>query len=385
VLSTIAALVKELKAEKQKNKELREDAKNLSADKKILGKTVTELQVEKMKLREQMEAAGGAFSIHIRDKIIRDALEPIFSPAQCDRLLLKKGARRWTEDDYAMAISFLCRSTRGYRYARDILKLPLPAVSSVKAKIAKFPLTEGLATFALKIMQARGLSMSELQKICVLTFDEIYINSNMVYDSVEDQVLGPNNKTQVVMAQGLFGGWKNIVYFDHNKDVTKDILIQVITELSSAGFTVVAVNCDMGIENRKLYSNLGVNEQTPSFPHPVTGVKIACFHDSPHLVKLARNHLVDHGMTLNPTEPEAKQQHATKDPIVELLTKAHLVELHAHNMTWRHLEAKQCDRQIVRLAAQVLSNKTYVCICAAAKEGLLSSPDCFVSFFIYLW
>jgi hypothetical protein len=201
-----------------------------------------------------------------------------------------------------------------------------------------------------------------------------------VYDSVEDQVLGPNNKTQVIMAQGLFGGWKNIVFFDHNKDVSKKTLMEVITALSLAGFPVVAVNCDMGVENRNLYSELGVNEKNPSFPHPITGTSIACFHDSPHLVKLARNHLVDHGMTIDPDEPVSKQQHATKEPIVELLTKAHLVELHAHNMTWRHLEARQADRQIVRLAAQVLSKKTYVCICEAAREGHLSSPDCSVRF-----
>lgn len=382
-MNTIDSLINELKAEKQKTQEQRDELKTTTAEKKSLKKSHEQqsrelkmLQLEKLKLREQMEAAGGALSMKVRDSIIRDALQPIFSPAQCDRLLLQKGARRWTDDDYAMAIAFLCRSARGYRYARDVLKLPLPSVSSVKLKIAKFPLQEGIAEFALKIMEAKGKTMTEKQRVATLTFDEVYINSNLVYDTVEDQVLGPSNKTQVIMAQGLFGRWKNIVYYDYNKDVTKDILMEVITALSHAGFPVVAVNCDMGSENRTLYGNLGVSQKNPSFPHPVTFRPIACFHDSPHLLKLARNHVVDHGMTLNPEEPTKNQIHATKGPLVELLTKAHLVELHAHNMQWKHLEARQCDRQVVRLAAQVLSNKTYVCISEASKDGHLTSPDC---------
>jgi hypothetical protein len=385
----MTALIEQLKKEKEKstdcnkkNSETERKLRGVETDKKNLEKTnerqrkqVEDLQLEKLKLREAIEAAGGAVSIKARDDIVRTALKDIFSPAQLDRILNRKKTK-WSQEDYMMAISFLCQSSRGYRFARNVLKIPLPAASTVRKQLARFPLEEGLATSALEIMKAKGKRMTPLQRATELTFDEVYISSTMVYDPVSDQVLGPFSKTQVIMAQGIFGRWKSVVYFQHNEDVTPEILSNVIQELHKSGFPVHSITCDMGQENRNLYSALGVDDKNPSFPHPVTGHQIACFHDAPHLLKLARNHLVDTGMTLNPNDPVTKQRHATKEPLLEMLNKSHLVELHGHNVLWKHLEARQCDRQNVKLAAQVLSNKTSVCLCEAKKEGHLRSKDC---------
>jgi Transposase protein len=383
------ALIEQLKKEKEINKEIKQQKtdtekrlKGVESEKKQLQKIndkqqkdLQDLLLEKLKLREAIEAAGGAVSIQARDDIVRTALKDIFSPAQLDRILKKKKTH-WTQEDYGLAISFLCQSSRGYRFARNVLNIPLPAASTVRKKIARFPLEEGLATFALDIMKAKGQCMTPLQRATELTFDEVYIAADMVFDPVTERVLGPFNKTQVIMAQGVFGRWKNVVYFQHNEDITPDILSHVIEELHKSGFPVVSVTCDMGRENRDLYSALGVNEDNPSFDHPVTGHKIACFHDAPHLLKLARNHLIDHGMTLNPNDPVKKQNHATKEPLLEMINKSHLVELHGHNVLWKHIEARQCERQNVKLAAQVLSNKTSICLCEAKKEGHLRSKDC---------
>lgn len=371
--------VKRLEADK---KGLESDKKNLEKSSKGQQKDLEDFHIERLKLREAIEAAGGAISLKARDEIVREALKDVFSPAQLDRILKKKNTH-WTKEDYSLAISFLCQSTRGYRFARNVLKIPLPAASTVRRKIAQFPLEEGFARFALDIMKAKGRCMSALDRITALTFDEVYISSNMVYDPVQERVLGPFNKTQVIMAQGIFGRWKNVVYFQYNEDVTPEILSSVIEELHKCGFPVMSVTCDMGSENRTLYTALGVDDENPCFPHPVTGHNISCFHDAPHLLKLARNHLVDHGMTLNPLDERKKQLHATKDPLVEMISKSKLVELYGHNVLWKHLEARQCDRQNVKLAAQVLSYKTYLCLREAAKMGYLKSKDCqvFISYF----
>lgn len=386
ILNSFQSLFEELKIEKKKNKASSSKFKENKNEIKKLADTISkqkneihDMNVEKCKLREQIEAAGGALNTKVRENIVREALKDLFSPAQLDRIIHKKQSR-WSDDDYAMAITFLCHSTKGYRYARDVLKLPLPAVSCVKARIANFPLEEGLSQFALKIMAAQGKCMSNLDCLTALTFDEVHISSNMVYDKVQDKVLGPGKKVQVIMAQGLYGRWKNVVYFNYNTDVTVKILNEVITALSQAGFPVVSVTCDMGIENRDLYSKLGVNDKNPSFNHPVTGQPIACFHDSPHLIKLARNHLVDSGLTLNPNDSKKYHRHATKDPLIEMISKSGLVEMHPHNVQWKHVEAKQCDRQNVKLASQVLSNKTSKCLKLASESGQLLSSDCLVSF-----
>ena len=49
------------------------------------------------------------------------------------------------------------------------------------------------------------------KKICVLSFDEMHIDSKL------DKILGPFKKVQVVLIRGLFSPWKQPVYFDFDK------------------------------------------------------------------------------------------------------------------------------------------------------------------------
>jgi Transposase protein len=170
------ALIEQLKKEKENSKNCKKqnadterklkvvesEKKSLEKINKQQQKQVEDLQLEKLKLREAIEAAGGAVSIKARDDIVRTALKDIFSPAQLDRILNRKNTK-WSQEDYMMAISFLCQSSRGYRYARNVLKIPLPAPSTVRKQLAQFPLEEGLATSALELMKLKGKSMTPLR------------------------------------------------------------------------------------------------------------------------------------------------------------------------------------------------------------------------------
>jgi hypothetical protein len=58
-----------------------------------------------------------------------------------------------------------------------------------------------------------GESFSEFEKIVVIQVDEFKVKSVQEYDTSKDEVLGPHNQMQVVMARGLFAQWKQpIVY-----------------------------------------------------------------------------------------------------------------------------------------------------------------------------
>ena len=102
----------------------------------------------------------------------------------------------------------------------------------------------------------------------------------------QDEVLGPHNYMQVVMARGLFSNWKQPVYLAFDQKMTQDILNKIIIELHKIQFNVVACVSDCGASNVGLWKELGVNINRTFFKHPGTGNNIYMFADVPHLMKL---------------------------------------------------------------------------------------------------
>lgn len=70
--------------------------------------------------------------------------------------------------------------------------------------------------------------LSELDKYCVLSFDEMHIDSKVFYDCRIDQIFVPHSKVQVVLLRGLTSKWKQPVYFDFNTTMNKNILFSII-------------------------------------------------------------------------------------------------------------------------------------------------------------
>jgi len=61
---------------------------------------------------------------------------------------------------------------------------------------------------------------------------------------------------------------------------------------------VVAMVCDNAGGNRGIWTSLKVTYENPQFAHPVTGKRIFCISDPPHLIKLLINNLLDYGFEL---------------------------------------------------------------------------------------
>ena len=104
---------------------------------------------------------------------------------------------------------------------------------------------------SLEIMRSVRDSMSSHERLVVLSFDEITIDQRISYDPTDDAVYG-QCKMQVVTVRSVCSHWKQHVFFDFNRDVTKSIMHRCITAIESAGFMVVAMVCDLGPANRKL-------------------------------------------------------------------------------------------------------------------------------------
>lgn len=75
--------------------------------------------------------------------------------------------------------------------------------------------------------------------------------------------------------------------------MTKELIEMIIGKLHKINFNVIAMVCDMGPSNMSLWRSLDISITKTFFEHPVTSKRIYIFADVPHLLKLARNHLLE--------------------------------------------------------------------------------------------
>lgn len=61
------------------------------------------------------------------------------------------------------------------------------------------------------------------------------------------------------MARSIFKSWKQVVYYKYDTPMTSDILLEIITNLYSIGYTVVSVTSDMGPTNMGLWKSMNVS------------------------------------------------------------------------------------------------------------------------------
>jgi len=89
----------------------------------------------------------------------------------------------------------------------------------------------GVHEDVLNIMKLNGDGLQDYEKLTVLMFDEVKISTTMEYDVLRDEVVGPHSQMQVVMARGVASPWKQPIYIDFDKKMTKEILFNIIEKL----------------------------------------------------------------------------------------------------------------------------------------------------------
>jgi hypothetical protein len=118
-------------------------------------------------------------------------------------LLSKKKKRiNWTRDEQAVAFTLRYYSKKCYLYLRNKLHYPLPSLSSLRKWASQIDVSQGILKDVLLMLSLVGESFSEFEKTVVIQFDEVKVKSVQEYDTSKDEVLGPHNQMQVVMARG---------------------------------------------------------------------------------------------------------------------------------------------------------------------------------------
>lgn len=184
-------------------------------------------------------------------------MSSIFTEGQI-RKIMSPGAVQWKWSDISSAICLHASGPRAYNHLYKT-GFPLPSISTLQRWSRKIHISEGILTTAIDFMR-HNTELSEKEKICVLVFDEMKVVETFEYDAVGDYVRKPANYVQVVIARGLWKSWKQPIFFNYDCEMDRPTLFSIISQLSSADYTVVGIVSDMGPSNRKLWKTLGVSK-----------------------------------------------------------------------------------------------------------------------------
>lgn len=275
-----------------------------------------------------------------------DKFKKLFSSVQCQRILTGK-AIAWEDDDISQAITLRSHGPRAY----DILResgYPLPSPSTLRRWSAKIDLQPGYIYPVLG--QLSQTLNTDWQRLCVVSIDEMKTKREFTYLKDLQRVVLPTDYCQVMMVRGLCSNWQQVVYYDYGVKSSKDLILKSIEKLEASNLIPVAIVSDLGPDNQRMWSDLKVSYEQP-FCVSNSDRRLFVFADFPHMLKLSRNHMIDHGFKRN-------GKTILKKPIKRLID-SHSKGLNiAHKLTKQHLSLDRTKRMNVRLAAQLLSRST---------------------------
>lgn len=164
-------------------------------------------------------------------------IENLFSSQQMKKLEGSKKRLRWSLDDISKSIVIYAAGPRSYRV---LLKkgYPFPAISTLRSWLRKIKIAPGILKNIFNVMKLS--EMSTLDKICVLSFDEMKIRKCYLYDKVNDETIKPFSYVQVAMLRGLVNRWKQPVFFYFDCKMTKEKLFEIIKFAESSGNVIRA-------------------------------------------------------------------------------------------------------------------------------------------------
>ena len=135
--------------------------------------------------------------------------------------------------------------------------------------------------------------------------------------------------------------------------MTKALICEIILRMEKEGFRIHVVICDLG--NQTFLSQVDFYNGKHFFQHPGDPNRIVfVMPDVPHVLKLARNHLMDHGF-LVPTEDKTHLVYLDKEDFEDVVERDK-GEYRVTKLTQFHLDVKGSERQRVSHAAHVFSD-----------------------------
>ena len=174
--------------------------------------------------------------------------------------------RRFTMDEKLLCLSIFKRSAATYRYLGTFL--PLPSPTSVKKLLRRIKLDTGITpTMRDLLKDAANRMTDDLDKVCVLMWDEVSLKMHLQYCYQKEKIIGfedwGTKRTRkyadhalVFMLRGIKTGWKIPVAYNFcSAQTTYDQLTlcikEVVRAVTKAGYKIAATVCDQGSSNMR--------------------------------------------------------------------------------------------------------------------------------------
>lgn len=295
-------------------------------------------------------------------------LKPFFTLTQINYFLnSNKKITKWSEDDICSAIALRSISPKAYKYLKYKKKIPLPCISTLNKWVKDIKVEPGILNVALRVMGCKELTVGE--KACILAFDEMSVSKKYEYDKASDRIYVPHKSVQVIIARGILGSWRQPVYFDYDKPMSNECIIEIIRKMEHYGFPVHGIVCDLGGSNRSLFNQLDISENKSYFENPFDNSRnIHVFADVPHLIKLIRNNLLTHGINVGGNI-------INSNPLFELVAHDQGDFKIAYKISRYHLTVKGSELQNVKTAVNVMSETVGNAIKYLGSKGKLESNN----------
>ncbi|XP_039291443.1 uncharacterized protein LOC120353042 [Nilaparvata lugens] len=294
-----------------------------------------------------------------------------------------KERQPWKKEEKRLAISIFLRSPSTYRYFREIMILPSESTIRMWLSSKKCHST-GFNKNLFEKIKIKVDTMSDMEKACVLMFDDMSIKQCLEYSPVYDIIegfqdlgrLGRSNKiakqASVFMIRGLYYQWKlPIGYFVSEKGLngsdSSSSIKCCISSLENIGLAVKAIVCDQSTTNTRALKELGVSKEAPYLLNG-KGDKIFAIYDPPHLLKTLRNNLLSHDFIY-------EERRVSFDDIVKLfeLERQSGTIRAAHQLSSAHISPNNFQKMSVSLAAQIFSHTTAAALKTAIATGQLTT------------
>ena len=158
----------------------------------------------------------------------------------------KLESHSWSHKDYIK--SFRVKSFGGIKsleYIKDDI-VPLPSPSTIRKQFGFMHL--GLRFLKPALMYLRDLMTvtKDIEKLCVISFDETRTSQLALFDPKLDQLL-KGKDAQCIAARSILGDWFFPIFLDFDCKVDVPLWEEAVDSLESVGVPVICSVCDQGI------------------------------------------------------------------------------------------------------------------------------------------
>lgn len=217
-------------------------------------------------------------------------------------------SHRWSESTIRYCVLWRSKSQSAYDFGRNAL-LTLPSRSTLKRYIGTCTKDNIKGLISQRLAEQRSL-LGEEETLGSLIIDDMSIKPDVEYVRCSDTIVGTvdmdglekNNGRENVIAthltcfvfQGLSTHFAIPVHYYFTNNLTgielKELTLNVISEVESAGFFVIRIVTDNHATNVKMFSEMCGGHPKPQIEHPLDSSRpLFLSYDYCHIIKNVRN------------------------------------------------------------------------------------------------